>query len=759
MTLSLRIPSIPGLTPEVDLSSHLLGQFIGKHWQLGRGGGDKDTAAASPAMSVSPIWDLRVSLELANKDSRFPVDVSMKNQKSVVHISTSDKIGGAAIAAWRLHGEMQGTGVDSRVVCRYASSVAPEVSSVTTALFGVLDMLNENFVPPAQAEKATFCPVSPVSLFLLDHPWIAAADVIHLHWVAQFLAPEDIVELCEAGKTVFWTLYDPWPYAAGCHCIGGLTCNEVEQDGRAQIGQSFREFARLEFQREKQLLVNQPIHVIAPSRWMAEEAVASGVFRREQIHVIPHGINTSVFRPARFQPHFPLDSQNQVSLLFGCPWLGDPPKGYNEFRQALVLCMLDAEFAAAVAAGLICVQTFGGIPEIGIDLPVPVIHLGTLEGELKVAEALRAASAFVCPTLEDNLPNVVMESLACGCPVVAFATGGVTDMVIHGQNGLLAPKGSVEALSRHLIDFCLDTRLRLRLRDNTRQTNLEDCSLETQATRVLDLYESVSSRRTGPNLRTMPNCVPTFQINATILPHYGTEIVKMLLEVKDRLESQCAKQSEESHTKITHAGSQLALSKEHLFKTQQQLLEVRKQQTQSDGKYELLRLQLLHAHDEIHAYFLDNRNLTKISQRSKILVQLERRKSKQIKRHLSYRLGTTIVTKSRSFRGWLHMPFSLIREIYRHRRRSINQHTRGDDVLEYSNIPKITSCPNTMVSSNIAVERIKQQLSYRIGNAFVRNSRSPLGWIKLPFAIAIEIIAFEKKRKIVSKKAGVNLSK
>jgi glycosyltransferase involved in cell wall biosynthesis len=93
--------------------------------------------------------------------------------------------------------------------------------------------------------------------------------------------------------------------------------------------------------------------------------------------------------------------------------------------------MLDDRFADAVRKGEINVTTFGGMPEGGMDLPIPVTHLGMLAGEKEVADVLRASSAFICPTLEDNLPNVVMESLACECPVVAFATGGVPDMVSH----------------------------------------------------------------------------------------------------------------------------------------------------------------------------------------------------------------------------------------------------------------------------------------------------------------------------------------
>ncbi len=669
-----------------------------------------------------------------------------KKMKSVVHISTRDQWGGAAIAAWRLHEGMQGLGVDSRVVCRRPSSVTWDVSSLTTPLFEALDLFNQELVNPAQPEGATLFSLSPLSLPLLDHPWIAAADVIHLHWVAQFIAPEDIAELCKAGKTIFWTFHDQWPYTGGCHYIGGSTRHESDWDGSAQIGPSIHEFARLELQRKKQAFKDMPIHVIAPSRWMAEEAVASGVFRQEQVHVVPYGINTSVFYPYRFRGNSPKEDQHKVDLLFGCQCVGDLRKGYNEFRQALILCMLDARFSAAVADGLIRVQTFGELPESGMDLPIPVTHLGMLLGELKVAELLRSSSAFICPTLEDNLPNVVMESLACGCPVVAFATGGVPDMVTHDKNGLLAPKGDCEALSRHLIDFCLDEPLRQRLRNHTRQTNLENCSLETQATRILELYEVVSPTPDGTNHSTIPDCPPSLPIKARILPHYGTEMTLMLLGVKDLLESRCSAQSEESYTKLTHAWDQVSSSRERISEIEKHLLEFQKQQTASDNEYKLLLLQLRQTQDELEAYFLDNRRLTKLNAKSQLSAEKERLKAQQIKQQLSYRLGSTIVTRSRSFGGWLGMPFSLIGETIRYRDHLKNKLSQKNQDPRKKGPSKTAGRPGTANASDAAVARVKQQLSYRIGNAFVRNARSPVGWIRLPFAVAGEIINFKKTK-------------
>ena len=610
--------------------------------------------------------------------SQYPAVMSLisEDKKTVVHISTSDKWGGAAIAAWRLHEGMQRLGVDSRVVCRRPSSVSQEVSSLSTPLFEASDLFNQHFINLAQPEDATLFSLSPISIPLLDHPWIAAADVVHLHWVAQFVAPEDIAELCKAGKTVFWTFHDQWPYTGGCHYIGGYTRHESDWDGSAQIGPAAQSFARMEWQRKKHAFKDLPIHVIAPSRWMAEESVASGVFRQDQIQIIPYGIDTSVFHPSRFAENFPQEINNKVNLLFGCHCVGDPRKGFSEFRQALNLCILDARFAAAVANGLISVTTFGELPENALDLPIPVTHMEMLLGDLKVADLLRASSALICPTLEDNLPNVVMESLACGCPVVAFATGGVPDMITHDKNGLLAPKGNSEALSRHLINFCVDDTLRQRLRDNTRQTNLENCSLETQASRVLKLYDVASPSSQAKPRPSIPDCPSTLKVEAKILPQLGTEMTLMLLNVKKDIESSYSARLEESDNQVSQS--------------RQQLLELRNEQKSLLEELGLVVLQLRQAQDELTAYFLDNRRLSKAAAKAQVSAAKERVTAQQIKRQLSYRLGSTIVTNTTSTLAG---------------GRSISQARAAADAgvaAALAAFRKAEKCPTTLPSSSVA---------------------------------------------------------
>jgi glycosyltransferase involved in cell wall biosynthesis len=111
--------------------------------------------------------------------------------------------------------------------------------------------------------------------------------------------------------------------------------------------------------------------------------------------------------------------------------------------------------------------------------------------------ALSAADLFVCPSRDDNFPNVVLEAMACGVPVVGFDVGGMADVVRDGETGILVEPENVAGLRETILH---DDELRSRLSRNCRQVALTEFPLETQARRYLALYGELieSSKRTRP---------------------------------------------------------------------------------------------------------------------------------------------------------------------------------------------------------------------------------------------------------------------
>ena len=165
---------------------------------------------------------------------------------------------------------------------------------------------------------------------------------------------------------------------------------------------------------------------------------------------IPNPIDISLFAPAdkieaRRRCGFPLDKK---LLLFGSVKVSDKRKGFDYLAESLHIILEKnphlKETLAVVVMGR-CTQ------ELEEKLPVPVYSTGYVEEVARMAEIYNAADLFVIPSLEDNLPNTVMESMACGTPCVGFDTGGIPEMIDHGCNGYVAHHKSAEDFARGII--------------------------------------------------------------------------------------------------------------------------------------------------------------------------------------------------------------------------------------------------------------------------------------------------------------------
>jgi glycosyltransferase involved in cell wall biosynthesis len=133
----------------------------------------------------------------------------------------------------------------------------------------------------------------------------------------------------------------------------------------------------------------------------------------------------------------------------------------------------------------------GAKSELKLGIPIPHRNLGSINDDRLLALTYNAADLFVVPSLQDNSPNTVLESMACGIPVVGFETGGVPDMVRHGVTGLLAPCNDVAALRAAIEDLIRKPSKREEMRVNSRRVALQEYSLAVQARRYIELYQSL----------------------------------------------------------------------------------------------------------------------------------------------------------------------------------------------------------------------------------------------------------------------------
>jgi glycosyltransferase involved in cell wall biosynthesis len=410
----------------------------------------------------------------------------------VIHLSAYDLYGGAAKAAYRLHVALAATGVDSRMLVRRRQSGRSDIIQPAGRLMKVWCRVQrrcDRLVLALHGRRSGEFSPGNVPDGLMRHLRTFAPDIVHLHWVADgFFRIESLARLT---VPVVWTMHDMWPFTGGCHYAG--SCERFTNIcGRCPMLNSRREhdLARTGWERRQTTFGrNRPVFV-APSRWMENQARRSALLRNADVRTIANGIDTDCFTPrdrAAMRTKLALP-QDKTLVLAGAAQLGaNPRKGFTHFISAL------RELRGLVASGSTEVVLFGSETSGCEELEGFRTHkLGRLEGDEALATAYASADIFVVPSLEDNLPNTVIEAMAAGTPVVAYDVGGIPEIVDNGENGLLAPVGRPEALAQALARMLKDDDFRNRCRQRAHEKALHCFDVRKSADRYHALYRELS---------------------------------------------------------------------------------------------------------------------------------------------------------------------------------------------------------------------------------------------------------------------------
>ncbi|MBK8922900.1 MAG: glycosyltransferase family 4 protein [Saprospirales bacterium] len=286
---------------------------------------------------------------------------------------------------------------------------------------------------------------------IAHHPAVRKADILHLHWINQgFLSLTALKNLAALGKPVVWTLHDMWAFTGGCHYSGNCqryrqVCGNCPYLRRPAP----KDLSNRIWQRKKAVFPKN-LQLVTCSKWLGATARESSLFRHYDILSIPNPIDTASFSPmeAVKRQDFRRETgipPNTFVLLFVSMKVQEERKGFRYLREALhVLKKNMPELPVTLLV-------LGAVNPADLDaLPYPCHSLGLVKDDALLAKAYSSADVFVIPSLEDNLPNTVMESLSCGTPVAGFNTGGIPEMVDHLQNGYIAEQRDSQGLANGL---------------------------------------------------------------------------------------------------------------------------------------------------------------------------------------------------------------------------------------------------------------------------------------------------------------------
>ncbi len=407
----------------------------------------------------------------------------------VLLVSTSDLRGGAAIAAYRLLDALNANGVSAKMLVLERLSNNRNIIQVGGAIKSKLTFLNERariFAKNRLSRKNLFdVSIANSGISITKTAEFKEADVVHLHWINQgLLSLDEIGRILASGKKVVWTMHDMWSFTGICHHAG--TCQNFKTGcGMCPYLQSpnDKDLSYKIFKKKRKIYSKGKITFVACSNWLKDLAAESPLTEGHALLSIPNPIDTAIYRPKnkhiiRQEMNLPKDKR---IVLFVAAKVSDKRKGIDYMIDAAkILFEKNGDNILFLMAG-------SGGEGISSHLPFSAFNLGYVDSE-KMMDLYNAADVFVTPSLQENLPNTIMEAMACGTPCVGFDIGGVPEMIQHKSTGYVAKYKDSEDLANGIIWVLKDADAET-ISSNSREFVLNNYSQNNVAKQYIDLYD------------------------------------------------------------------------------------------------------------------------------------------------------------------------------------------------------------------------------------------------------------------------------
>lgn len=304
------------------------------------------------------------------------------------------------------------------------------------------------------------------------------ASILNFHWMGQFLDWASLPEITR-HRPVVWTLHDINPLQGVWHYAP--TNDEVNE--------ARKHFDQLAFNMKAAALAKvdpKNLVFVGPSKWMVEQCKSSQLTQNFECHHIPSGLDTKVFSPIDTpiaKQALGIDPKQKV-VGFIADTIHDPRKGMAGLQQAL-----NSLHQSTPPLLLTVGNSDGGA------LSNSHMHLGSLQDDRLLRLFYSACDVFICPSQQDNLPNTVLESMACQTPVIGFDVGGLPDMIRPGISGYLVPPQNINQLAIVIQHALNNAQELIQLGAGARNLATSEFDLHIAAERYQQLYTDRLSLR------------------------------------------------------------------------------------------------------------------------------------------------------------------------------------------------------------------------------------------------------------------------
>lgn len=419
----------------------------------------------------------------------------------LLQVNSTDRQGGAAIAAHRLHTALKlQPGITSLMGVMEKRTDAGDIHvlarSRSRLYQKLLDKCSNEILRWARPHENTFFSAYMFGGRVAHAIYDLKPDIVHLHWISNnFISPVTLGRLAELNLPVVWTLHDTWAFTGGCHYFRNCQQWFAECRRCPVLQRHFPyDLAHLSWRRKKKAYARLKPVLVALNNSFCNMIRQSSLLGSYRVEVLPNPIDAAVFRPVPTllaRQLLGLSPEAKYILFGACSATVDHNKGYDLLAAALNVLPFDSR-------GKLSCLVFGASHGEGRPpLPLPTHFLGALHDEIALALAYSAADVFVCPSREENLPNTIMEALACGTPVAAFSVGGIPDMVEHRVNGMLATPHDAHELAECIAYMLAQDDRRRNMGEAARKKVLQQYDMPVVARKYVALYEELLNSQRG----------------------------------------------------------------------------------------------------------------------------------------------------------------------------------------------------------------------------------------------------------------------
>jgi glycosyltransferase involved in cell wall biosynthesis len=276
-------------------------------------------------------------------------------------------------------------------------------------------------------------------------------DIIHLNWINNGFV--SIYQISKINKPIVWTVHDMWLVSGIKH-----TKDLRESESLGIIHNIFQNH-------KKKILNRKKIIFVSPSLWLLKKLENN--FKLRNIH-IPNPIDNNIFKHSDIN----FVSENNFRILFMHYNLTDPHKGFSLLNDAL------NKISYKYNIELVTIAKQGQFNIKYKFLSIPFLH-----SEKELVELYNSVDLIAVPSKIDNYPNVALEAIFCGKPVIGFDLGGLSEIVYHKKNGYLAKPFDIDDLADG-VEFLIKNNLDIKYCYKNTMQNVGKSYIEVYASIV-----------------------------------------------------------------------------------------------------------------------------------------------------------------------------------------------------------------------------------------------------------------------------------